>query len=116
MNNLKDVIVGALLFLLGQTAVWYQLNLQFINDWFKNNNWFMALMGIPISYFFIYGTKYSVEGFNGELWPSRLIGFSLGIFVYALLTWYHLNQSITPKTLVTLILATTIVVIQIVWK
>ena len=28
-----------------------------------------------------------VEGFGGELWPSRLIGFSLGMFMYALLTW-----------------------------
>ena len=116
MNNIKDVILGSLMFLLGQTAVWYQLNLQFISDWAKNNNWFMAWMGIPISYFFIYGTKWSVSGFDGQLWPSRLIGFSLGMFVYAFLTWLHLNQNITPKTMVTLILATTIVVIQIVWK
>ena len=116
MNNIKDIIIGSLLFLIGQTAVWYQLNLQFINEWFKNNSWFMALMGVPISYFFIYGTKYSVEGFDGELWPGRLIGFACGMITFAFLTWLHMNQGLTPKTIVTLTLAVAIVLIQILWK
>ena len=116
MNNIKDIIIGSLLFLIGQTAVWYQLNLQFINEWFKNNSWFMALMGVPISYFFIYGTKYSVEGFDGELWPGRLIGFACGMITFAFLTWLHMNQGLTPKTIVTLTLSIAIVLIQILWK
>ena len=116
MNNIKDIIIGSLLFLIGQTAVWYQLNLQFINEWFKNNSWFMSLMGVPISYFFIYGTKYSVEGFDGELWPGRLIGFACGMITFAFLTWLHMNQGLTPKTIVTLTLAVAIVLIQILWK
>ena len=116
MNNIKDIIIGSLLFLIGQTAVWYQLNLQFINEGFKNNSWFMALMGVPISYFFIYGTKYSVEGFDGELWPGRLIGFACGMITFAFLTWLHMNQGLTPKTIVTLTLAVAIVLIQILWK
>jgi hypothetical protein len=65
---------------------------------------------------YIYATQYSVEAFNGDLWPQRLIGFSMGMISFAFLTWFHLNQEITLKTAVTLALATAIVVIQIIWK
>lgn len=76
----------------------------------------MSLMGIPISFVYIYATQYLVEAFNGDLWPQRLIGFSMGMIAFAFLTWFHLHQAITLKTAVTLALATAIVVIQIVWK
>jgi len=76
----------------------------------------MSLMGIPISYIYLYATEWTVKGFDGELWPGRLIGFATGMVAFAALTWLHMNQSITPKTAVTLALATAIVVIQIVWK
>ena len=58
----------------------------------------------------------SVEAFNGEMWPQRLIGFAMGMIAFAVLTWFHLNQAITLKTAVTLALAVAIVVIQIMWK
>ena len=105
-----------LLFLLGQVLVWYQVNGQFISDWIKNRPWVMSLMGVPISFVYIYATQYLVEAFNGDLWPQRLIGFSMGMIAFAVLTYIHLNQAITLKTAVTLALATAIVVIQIVWK
>ena len=76
----------------------------------------MSLMGVPVSFVYIYATQYLVEAFNGDLWPQRLIGFSMGMFAFAFLTYIHLNQAITLKTAVTLALATAIVVIQIIWK
>ena len=76
----------------------------------------MSLMGIPISYVYIVATRDLVIAFDGELWPQRLIGFSMGMIAFAFLTWFHLNQSITLKTAVTLALAVLIVIIQIVWK
>ena len=116
MHNLTKLITGTLLFLLGQTLVWYQINGQFISEWVKARPWLMSLCGIPISYTYIYETQHLVEAFNGDLWPQRLIGFSMGMFAFSFLTWFHLNQAITLKTAVTLALATAIVVIQIVWK
>ena len=76
----------------------------------------MSLMGVPISFIYIYATKYTTESFDGDLWPQRLIGFAMGMIAFAFLTWIHLNQAITLKTAVTLALAIAIVVIQIVWK
>jgi len=116
MINIGQLIRGSLLFLLGQILVWYQINGQFISTWMKNHPVAVSFLGVPISYTYIYATQYLVEAFNGDLWPQRLIGFSMGMIAFAFLTWIHLNQAITLKTAVTLALATAIVVIQIVWK
>jgi len=116
MGNIQKLIGGTLLFLLGQTLVWYQINGQFLSEWIKARPWLMSLLGVPISYIYIYATQYTTEAFDGDLWPQRLIGFSMGMIAFAFLTWIHLNQGITLKTAVTLALATAIVVIQIIWK
>ena len=116
MNNIIELIRGTLLFLLGQTLVWYQINGQFLTEWIKERPLTMSLLGIPISYVYIYATKDLVNAFNGDLWPQRLIGFSMGMIAFAFLTWIHFQQAITLKTAVTLALATAIVVIQIIWK
>ena len=57
--NYKDLFIGAFLFLLGQTAVWYQINGQFINNWIKEHPWVMSLLGVPISYCYIWATTYN---------------------------------------------------------
>ena len=116
MSFINRFIYGSLLFLLGQILVWYQINGQFISEWIKDRPMVMSLLGVPISFIYIYATQYLVEAFDGDLWPQRLIGFSTGMFAFAILTYIHLNQAITLKTAVTLALATAIVVIQIVWK
>ena len=116
MQHITKLITGTLLFLLGQTLVWYQINGQFLSEWIKQRPLVMSLMGVPISFIYIYATQYLVEAFNGDLWPQRLIGFSMGMIAFAVLTYIHLNQAITLKTAVTLALATAIVVIQIIWK
>lgn len=116
MINMQQLIRGSLLFLLGQILVWYQINGQFISTWMKEHPIAVSFLGVPISYTYIYATQYLVEAFNGDLWPQRLIGFSMGMIAFAFLTFIHLNQAITLKTAVTLALATAIVVIQIIWK
>ena len=109
-------IYGSLLFLLGQTLVWYQVNGQFLSDWIKDRPWLMSLCGIPISYAYIFATHHLVIAFDGELWPQRLIGFSVGMVAFAFLTWFHLDETLTLKTAVTLALAFAIVLIQVFWK
>jgi hypothetical protein len=116
MNTIQLLIRGTLLYLIASTIVWYQSNGQFMTDWIKQHPLTMSLLGVPISYVYIYATQYLVEAFNGDLWPQRLIGFSMGMLAFAFLTWVHFQQPITLKTAVTLALAIAIVVIQIVWK
>jgi len=113
---MSNLVRGTLLYLVAQTIVWYQINGQFISTWMKEHPLAVSFLGIPISYVYIYATQYLVEAFDGDLWPQRLIGFSMGMIAFAFLTWIHLNQGITLKTAVTLALAFAIVVIQIIWK
>jgi hypothetical protein len=116
MSNVSKLITGTLLFLLGQTLVWYQINGQFLSEWIKKNPLIMSILGIPISYVYIIATRDLVIAFDGELWPQRLIGFAMGMIAFAFLTWFHLNETLTLKTAVTLSLAFAIVLIQVFWK
>mgnify|MGYP003654888346 FL=1 len=116
MINNRALITGIIIFLLAHVITWFQLNGQFFSAWFKNNNVILALFGIPISYLYIYGTKYCYEGFGGLIWPGRFIGFACGMVVFSLLTSYIMNEGITGKTGVSLGLALALVGVQIFWK
>ena len=116
MSFISRLLWGTFLFLVGQVLVWYQINGQFLSEWIKKHPLIMSLCGVPISYCYIWATHHLVIAFDGELWPQRLIGFSMGMISFAFLTWFHLNQAITLKTAVTLALAFMIVLIQVFWK
>jgi len=76
----------------------------------------MAAFGWPISLILIYASRYVVTGFDGLLWPGRLVGFASGMFIMAILTYLHMGEEINMKTGVTLILALAITLIQVFWK
>ena len=113
MNNIISAII---LFTIGQAMIWFQTNGQFVWPWAKENPILMALIGFPISYILIIATKYVVAGFDGLLWPGRLVGFGTGMIVMAILTYCYMGEGITTKTLISLVLATTLVFIQVFWK
>jgi hypothetical protein len=112
----KALLYTILIFTITQIAVWYQTNGQFISDWFKNNSFILSLFGVPISFGYIYATKYAFEAFDGILWPGRLLGFALGMIIFAILTNSYLGEGITPKVVVSLVLALMLVLIQVFWK
>ena len=114
MNH--SVLTGLLLYFLTHVIIWFQVNGQFVWPWAKDHPWTMSLLGFPISYILIIATKYIVAGFDGLLWPGRLVGFGSGMIVMAILTWCILGEGISTKTLVSLALATTLVFIQVLWK
>ena len=112
----KALLYTLLIFTVTQIAVWYQTNGQFISEWFKNNPFILSLFGIPISFGYIYATKFTFEAFDGMLWPGRLLGFAMGIIFFTILTNHYLGEGITPKVVVSLTLATALVCIQAFWK
>ena len=114
---MSKLFMSAALFLMGQTLIWFQTNGQFLWPWFKRNPLILSIVGgTTISYAFIIATKFAVEHFDGQLWPGRFLGFSLGMISYALLTWWLMGEGITYKTATSLILATGIICVQIFWK
>ena len=115
--NWKLFLSGMGLFLLGQTLAWYQTNGQFISQWIKDHPILVAAIGgIPVGYSYILGTTYLVQAFGGEVWPSRLLGFSMGILAFTTLTLIHLGEGINLKTSIILMLAMLIILIQVLWK
>ena len=111
-----NLIYGILWFILAHAVVFFQLNGQFKWEWFKENEWVMAFIGIPISFFYIWGTKYTVVGMDNLLWPSRFIGFGIGIAIYAILVNYFFGEGFTPKTVISIILSLILICIQAFWK
>ena len=116
MKDLSSFIIGVLFGLAAQTLTFFQLQGSTKFEWFRNHYWLMVLLGIPVSILFIQSVKYLVIAFDGQLWPSRLIGFSIGAIVFTVLSWIIFNEPIGPKTIVCLILALTILFIQLAIK
>jgi hypothetical protein len=114
--NIRLILISLFWFFVAHIIVWFQLNGQFKWDWFKNNEWVLALCGIPISFLYLWGTKYAVNGFDGLLWPGRFVGFGVGMVVYAIFTGYFFNEGITPKTAISLGLALMLISVQLFWK
>ena len=113
---MKNLIVCLLLFIVAQTMVWLQLNGQFVWESFRKYEWILILFGLPIAWLFIVATRYGVAAFDGLLWPQRFLAFACGIIIFTILTWLFMGEGINTKTLISLCLASCLVLIQIFWK
>jgi len=117
MSSFKDLIIGLIAFTLAHIISFYQLNGQFLKtSWFRKNEILLALLGVGLSFLYIWGTKYTVSAAGGLLWPARFIGFGVGIIIYTIMVNYHFNEGMTPKTWVSLILSIFLICIQVIWK
>lgn len=112
MHLLKGFIFG----LIAQIITFLQLQGQMKYEWFRNNMWFGVLMGLPISYLFMMSVKHFVMAYDGQIWPSRLIGFGIGVVVFTIMSYYLFKEPLSAKTLTCLGLGTLIILIQIFWK
>tara|TARA_R110002049_G_scaffold119818_3_gene274162 strand:+ start:3579 stop:3938 length:360 start_codon:yes stop_codon:yes gene_type:complete len=117
MIKLTDLLTGIGFFILAHILTFFQLNGQFLKtDWFRKNEFIVAAAGIVLSYFYIWGTKYTVSGTDNLLWPARFIGFGVGMIIYAGFVSYFFKEGFSNKTLVSLVLALILICIQVLWK
>lgn len=112
----RDLLIGTGSFFVAHIITFYQLNGQFLHKWFRDNEWVVAVTGIVLSFFYIWGTRYTVSGMGGEMWPSRFIGFGIGMVIYAIGINFHFSEGINVKTWVSLSLALLLIIIQVGWK
>lgn len=114
---MRNLIYGILLFLLGQSMIWFQTNGQFVWPWFKRNPIIVALIGgSTISYMFIIATRYIAEYYDGQLWPGRFIGFAMGMVSFGLLTYFIMDEPLNQKTIISLSLSVLLIYVQLFWK
>lgn len=113
---LTRILVGILWGVAAQVITFIQLQGQMKYSFLKNNIWFGALMGIPISLMFMQSVKSFVLAYDGQIWPSRLIGFGIGVIVFTLMSYFLFKEPITLKTLFCLFLGLCIILVQIFWR
>ena len=114
--NIKLLTLGVIYFIIGQIIIWFQSHLQFFSNWSKDNPLLIAIPGVLVSYVSILATKHIAEAYDGLVWPSRLIGFGIGIILFSVLTWILLGERIEIKSAVCVVLAFCILLIQLFWK
>ena len=114
MNN--NIVWAISLFCLTQLIIWFQLNGQFMSSYMKEHPLLLSLVGVPISYLFIVSTKYAYDGFEGLLWPGRLVAFGTGIIIMAICTYAFFGEGLNSKTIISIMLSMVILLIQIFWK
>lgn len=105
---LYGVLAQVLTFLQFQGGLKYGLNVKY--------PFLLALGGIPISFLFMLSVTNFVQAYGGEIWPSRLIGFGIGVIVFTIMSYIMFNEPLTPKTLICLGLSISIIFVQIFWK
>ena len=110
------LLYGILFGLIAQILTFLQLQGQMKYDWFKNHPILMAFVGVPISYLFMMSVKNMVIAYDGQMWPSRLIGFGIGVVVFTIMSYWLFKEPLTLKTLTCLGLGICIILIQILWK
>jgi hypothetical protein len=114
--NYKALIIGIFFFIASQVVIWFQSHLQFFNKWAADNPIIISSVGMVVSYGSIMATKHIAGAFGGLVWPSRFIGFSIGIVLFSTLTWIFLKEPISLKSAVCIGLAFCILAIQLFWK
>jgi hypothetical protein len=108
------IILTILIFFFNNVLIWYQLNGQLVWDFWKSWKGITVslLMGIPITALFYYATKIGYQGF-GNLWSVRFMGFATSMMTFPIMTWLYLGEVMTLKTILSLILAIAIMLLQL---
>ena len=114
--NYRLIIYSIILFLIGQAVVWIQVNGPIIWPWASKNKWVLIICGVPITYLFMEATRVAVTGFDGLFWPGRFVAFVSGIIIFSIFTYSFCGEGMNLKTLVSLLLAFGIIIIQLFWK
>lgn len=114
--DITKIVLGILLGFLGQIGSFMQLQGALKYNWYDKYLWVILLSSIPVSWLYIKSVTLLVEGCGGEIWPSRLIGFAVGIMVFSILSVILFKETFTLKTMICLFLSFCIVSIQLFMK
>ncbi len=112
MNLIKGMLLG----LIAQILTFIQLQGNIKWGLLSKYPIMTLLASIPMAWLFMKSVEYFVVAYDGEIWPSRLIGFAIGIIVFATMSILMFKEPITAKTFVCLILACLTLGVQILWK
>lgn len=110
------LILGMLVGTLAQVLTFLQLQGRWKYEWMRTHQWAVVLLGIPISILFMTSVSLMVQHFDGQLWPSRLIGFVIGTIMFTIMSITLFGEPVTMKTAICLVLSFMILMVQLFWK
>ena len=110
---MNKLVMSLLLIIIANIGTWFQFQGHFWSDkpFFKSPVFIMLVGGI-LSPLFWYATRLSYEHF-GQFWNIRLMGFGAGTMVFGIMSYFFLDEVPTIKTVICLLLAAAIILIQI---
>ena len=79
--------------------------------WLKSM-WWVYATSIIIAPLFFWSTRGSYEHF-GAFWNMRLAGFGIGTIVFGFMAWMFIGEIPTLKTIISILLAMAIILIQV---
>jgi len=111
------LLFAGFLFFCGHVLCWFQVNSQFVWEWWRNRPLTSILLfAYPIGFLFYYGARYTTNA-TGSMWSSRLLAFGISFLSFPLLTYFFYGESMfEPKTLVCVGLSIMIILIQVLVK
>ncbi len=112
MHLLKGILFG----IAAQVLTFLQLQGQLKLEWFKNHPVLVAFLGVPVSLLFMASVRNFITAYEGQIWPSRLIGFGIGTVVFTIMSYYMFKEPLNTKTLICLGLGICIILVQLFWK
>lgn len=111
--NYSSIFLGIVFGLMGQIGTFMQLQGSYKYGWYQKYQWIVILASVPLGWLYIKSVNYFIEGFGGQIWPSRLLGFSVGIIVFTLMSHYIFKEPLDFKNAICLFLGFTILMIQL---
>ena len=100
--------------LIGSIIAFYQLQGHYVyeNVKFLKSIWWVYFTSLAIAPLFFWSTKWSYEHF-GAFWNMRLAGFGIGTMVFGIMAWIFIGEIPTIKTMISILLAVAIILIQV---
>jgi hypothetical protein len=109
----QKIIIGILYGLTGQIGTFMQLQASYKFGWTKKYEWLIILASLPLGWLYVRSVRYFIDGFGGQIWPSRLIGFGVGVIVFTILTILLFKEPLNLKNAICLGLGFCIILVQL---
>ena len=111
--NYAQFATGFLVFVLGQAVAWFQLNGQFLWDSWRGKPIYAMMLAPLTGYLFWHAWRITSEC-TGSVWSARFVGFGASYFVFPLLTYFLLGETMfNMKTMLCVALSVLVLLVQI---
>ena len=111
---MSDILKLVVYLVIANILAWYQIQGQFLVGKvgkILNNDLTIIILGIPIGWLLWKAAALSYVVFGG-VWNIRMIGFGLGTLIFGIMTWGILGELPAWHTVVSIILAIAIILLQ----